>query len=127
MGCLLGLAHEALGVSGSIVQVTRQLKMLNDEDLPPKNFFLDIGSRDGVRQGEVYEVTRLIPVLNSAVGAPHSLMTISLGELEILQVGEGTSLARVKDTVDAYELPAMESSTFMIGDQVRRKSSLPFQ
>lgn len=100
--------------------------MTTAEGLPPKDFFIDIGSREGIRDGDILTVYRVMPVINGLAGTPYHLMRVPLGELRVMTTGEAVSMGRLHVQRDINEMPAMVSQQFMLGDQVQLKSSLPF-
>lgn len=122
---LILLLGASLAEAGTIIQVSRRLRMSNVEPNPPKDFFIDMGTRDGVREGDVMTVYRFVPVLNVLAGAPHQLLRVVLGEIKILSAGESVAVGRVLQERAPNELPAMDSQAFMMGDQVERVGSAP--
>ena len=113
--------------AASIVLVTRRLRMSVKEAVPAKDFFFDLGSKDGVRDGDVLAVFRELPVMDGFAGMPGQAMRVPLGEIRVMTAGERISVGRQHSARDAADLPAMLSSTFMMGDSVQIKSSLPFR
>lgn len=113
--------------TGNVIHVSRQLRMSYLEPMPPKDFFVDLGQRDGVKVGDIVEVFRMIPVVNSMSGGPWHLMRVSLGEMKLVFVGESTSIGRVEVEREPASFPTMEYQSIMLGDQVQVKApSLPF-
>jgi hypothetical protein len=112
---------------GVIIQVARRLAMQANEPAPPKEYFVDIGARDGVREGDTLEVSRSIPVVEAQTAGSFHVMKVVLGEVKVTLVGETSSLARVLRLKPPSELPPMEFFSFVLGDQVELKSGLPFQ
>jgi len=113
--------------SATIVLVSRRLRMSAKEAVPAKDFFFDLGSKDGVRDGDILAVYRELPVMDGLAGMPTQAMRIPLGEIRVVNAGERVSVGRQHTARDAADLPAMLSSTFMMGDVVQMKSSLPFR
>ncbi len=101
--------------------------MQANEPTPAKEFFIDIGARDGVREGDTLEVSRSIPVVEAQTAGSFHEMKVILGEIKVTLVGQTSSLARVQRIKPPAELPPMEFFSFVLGDQVELKSSLPFQ
>lgn len=110
--------------SGSIIQVQRKIKMTEADPLPPKEYFIDLGERDGLHAGESLEVYRQIPVINGQSGAPWHVLRVKIGDLRVDYVGETSSLAREQDGRDLASLPPLEYQTFMLGDEVFRRTGL---
>ena len=95
------------------------------EPVPPKEYFLDLGDRDGIKSGDILAVYRNLPVINGQAGGPWHLMRVNIGEVRVHFVGETTALARETENREPASLPPMEYLSFMIGDEVERKSHLP--
>ncbi len=98
--------------------------MSSKEPLPTKDFYFDMGTKDGLREGDILTVYRVLPVMNGFSGVPELSMRVPLGEVKVLTAGERVSVGK-QETANA-ELPALESQGFMMGDLVQLKSSLPF-
>ena len=92
--------------------------MTSAEPLPLKDFYLDIGRRDGLKEGDLVTVVREFPVLNQATGQPTQLMKIPLGQLKVVALGASHCFARIQEARPPSELPAMESFSIMVGDEV---------
>lgn len=110
---------------GNIIQVNRKLRMSRLEPLPPKEFYIDLGTRDGVKSGDVLEVFRMLPVVNSLSGGAWHLMKVTLGEIRLNFVGESTAIGRIANDREPSSLPSVEYQSFMVGDQVEVKAQLP--
>ena len=105
---------------GSIIQVQRKIRMSESEPLPPKEYFIDIGSRDGLKEGETLQVYRQVPVINGQSGGPWHILRMKIGDLRVAFVGETSALAREVEGRDIASLPPLEYNTFMMGDEVSR-------
>jgi hypothetical protein len=114
-------------VTGTIIQVARRLRMSYSEPLPPKDYFIDLGERDGIKVGDVIEAFRYVPVPNRMASGDWHVMRVSLGDLKVKQVGESTSVARFEKDREINALPAMDYQSLMLGDQVILKTGLPFK
>jgi hypothetical protein len=110
--------------SGTIIQVQRKIRMSDHEPLSPKEYFIDMGSRDGLSEGEVLQVFRYVPVINGQSGGPWHVLRVNIGSLRVAFVGETSSLAREEEGRSLASLPPLEYHTFMMGDEVARKTSL---
>ncbi len=110
--------------NGNIIQVSRKLRMSYREPNPPKEYYVDLGIRDGVKVGDVVEVYRMVPVVNSMSGGAWHLMRVSLGELKLSVVGESTAIGRSYNDREPQSLPSLEYQAFMIGDEVEFKTEI---
>lgn len=124
---LIGISSHAYAdqTAGNIIQVSRKLRMSHLEPLPPKEFYIDLGARDGVKAGDILEVFRMLPVVNSMSGGAWHLMKVTLGDIKVTLVGDSTSIGRIATEREPASLPSIEYQGFMVGDQVETRSQLP--
>ena len=113
--------------SGSIIQISHKLKMTAEEPLPEKDFYIDLGSRDGVKVGDSFDIFRKLTVTNVPSGGAVDLFKLPFGELKVYLVGDSASVAHITRTPEFKDLPVVDYANVMLGDDVRLKSSLPFQ
>ena len=124
----LGVATPGFALlEGTIIQITRPLAMTSLPPLPPKDFYIDIGQHDGVKVGDVLEVSRELTVVNGLSGLPDHVMKVVIGNLKIILAGDFNSIGRAEGGLNPQELPSLDPPTFMLGDLVHLKSSLPFR
>ena len=100
--------------------------MSASEPAAAKGYYVDLGERQGLKLGDILEVFRVQPVLNGVTGDASNFVRIHLGDLKIILLGEYSSIGRVQGLADPKDLPVLDHSTFMLGDIVEVKSSLPF-
>jgi hypothetical protein len=128
LACVFFNASPAWGsTDGTIIQVTRKLKMTASETSPAKQYWLDVGERNGIKAEDTFEVYRTIGVVNGITGEPSGIFRVLMGEVKVSMVGEFTSLAKVSQQREAKDLPVMDFPWLMVGDQVKLKTSLPFK
>ncbi len=129
----LGLALVVSGISasaattGSVIQVSRKLRMSASEPPAPRDYYLDLGQLNGVKVGDLFTVFRVMAVMNENTGDSTNILRIPLGELKVILAGDYTSIARMAAPIDLRELPVMNYPIVMLGDEVELKTSLPFQ
>ncbi|MBI1861231.1 MAG: hypothetical protein HYR96_09975 [Deltaproteobacteria bacterium] len=117
---LLGLlsASSEAAPSGTIVQIAHRLPMSGAEKPLPRDFYVDLGAKHGLKEGDKIQVSRLIPVMQSMSGQPASLVRLPMGEAAVLRVSDFVSLARTTQLVPPSQLPSMNYYQFMLGDTV---------
>lgn len=84
----------------------------------PRDFYVDLGAKHGLKEGDKIQVSRLIPVMQSMSGQPASLVRLPMGEAAVLRVSDFVSLARTTQLVPPSQLPSMNYYQFMLGDTV---------
>lgn len=123
---LLALACEAEPTAkGVILQVSRKLRMSNSEPLPPREYFVNVGREHGVKDGDILEVIRSVPIIDTVAGGDLMFMRVSLGQLKLSQVGEAVSSGRAHQERQPADLPPLEYSSFMLGDEVELAAQKP--
>lgn len=119
---LLTLAP-TLHANGVIVHAARKLRLSYAEPTPEKDFFINLGRRDGVRVGDKYPVQRPVSVRDSQTDGTIHVMGVPVGVFEVTVVGETAAMGRQQ--LFATPAVSMQYLTFMVGDEVLTKTSLP--
>jgi hypothetical protein len=92
---------------GNVIQVSYPLSLSSKEPQPNRDIYIDLGSKDGLSLGEVLLVSRDIVIGNAFGDGEADLVKGSIGELKIIALGEGISVARFvpKDISKSSEEP----------------------
>lgn len=122
---LLSKSAQPAQPQGTIIQVLTKLRMNSAEPPSAKDYFIDVGRRLGVKEGDIFEVLRPYSVMDHTTGEVTELLTIPLAEVKVFLVGEHSSIARVVAYRDPQTLPVLEYTSILLGDEARLKSSLP--
>jgi len=112
---------------GSILNVSHALRMSSSEPEPARDYFVDLGARDGLKEGDVLTVSRQLYVGSANWSGPNHLIRVALGEVKVITLGETASIARAVGTRPAAELPSLDYPGFLIGDAVEAKTDLPIR
>lgn len=110
-------------IAGTIINVSHGFKMTESEPTPPRDFYIDLGTRDGVKAGDVLEVTRQLSITNAMWSGPGHLLRVVLGDVKVLTVGETASIARLQTQRTTAEVPVLDYQTFMVGDVVAPRAA----
>lgn len=121
--CLLPCISHAKD-EGTILQVVRHLKMSRKDNNPQKEVYIDLGFKDGLREGDRVWIYRVSPAVSELTGDVKELLPIRLAQLEILQSGDFTSVGREVAESRTAELPNIDFPVMMVGDRVRKIESV---
>ncbi len=99
--------------------------MTQNDRNPEREYYLDRGRRDGMRDGDVLDVVRTVSITDGIWGGPNHLIRVVLGEVRVVLAGETASIARMQSQRPTSELPILDSAGFLIGDSVEVKTNLP--
>lgn len=106
----------------TVFDVRRPLAMENGEQ-PQKDYFLNAGSIDGLKNGMLVNVTRrqalYDPYLNKSPGD----LVVSVGVLRIIHVQADMSVARLESLQNGATAPTVEFEAVMAGDKVDLSSA----
>lgn len=92
---------------------------LGDGVTPPKDIFVSIGKKDGVRNGTSLEVLRRIPTYDLSAEKLHGEMIFPFAKLKIIHADQISSIARVENIYPTSSAPSVAPRSIQIGDIVR--------
>lgn len=92
--------------------------MGHDNEVVRKNYYVNMGSGQGIKKDSVLDVFRIISVQNPYDNKKRVNYKVKIGELKVVHSSDEASIATVnsyekEDTTPIFELPQ-----FMIGDHV---------
>ncbi len=100
-----------------IFSMAQDLPMGSDNEVVRKNYYINMGSGQGVKKDSVLDVFRIISVQNPYDNKKRVNYKVKIGELKVLHSSDEAAIA----TVNEYEkekTPIFELDQFMIGDHV---------
>ena len=106
---------EALAIS--IFEARKRLPLRNGEKTQ-KDFYLNGGLESGLKAGMVLRVTRQVTLYDTYQNKSPGDLVIPVGELKIIFVQKGLSVARLHRIFDRQNLPVLEDNFLMVGDEV---------
>lgn len=101
----------------SIFEVRKRLAMTNDE-VVPRDFYLNGGVESGLKPGMIVKVTRQVTPYDSYQNKSPGDLIVPVGELKVIFVQKGVSVARLHRIFDRSDLPILEDEYIMVGDEV---------
>ncbi len=100
-----------------IFSMAQDLPMGFDNEVVRKNYYINMGTGQGVKRDSVLDVFRIISVQNPYDNKKRVNYKVKIGELKVLHSSDEAAIA----TVNEYEkekTPIFELDQFMIGDHV---------
>lgn len=99
-----------------IFSMTQDLPMGIENEVIRKNYYINMGSGQGVKKDSVLNVFRIISVQNPYDNKQRVNYKVKIGELKVIHSSEEATIAMV----NSYEekSPIFELPQFMIGDHV---------
>lgn len=101
-----------------IYSVEHELPMTNDVTEIKKNYYVNIGEKQGIKDGTLLDVYRII-ILNDPYDSEKRYRhKMKVGQLEVIHHDNDTSIAITKNFDNSEKKPILDIPSFMVGDQV---------
>ena len=114
--CIFSSAH---GAEPMVYGVYRAMEMGEPGEVVRKDYFVNMGSKHGVRIGSKLEVFRKTPSYDLVNGQLHSDVTFPIATLKVIHVEGNTAIARLDQMKPLDKTPAIVPLTVMSGDLVQ--------
>ncbi len=101
-----------------IFSVSQDLPMGLEDEVIRKNFYVNLGSGQGVKKDSVLDVFRIVSIQNPYDNRKRVNYKVKIGELKVLHSSDEASIATVKQYEKMDETPIFELHQFMVGDHV---------
>ena len=95
--------------------------MGNKDEVIRKNFYVDMGTNQGVKLGSVLDVYRVVSVLDPYESKKRFNHRIKIGEVKILHSEDSSAIGMLNKLEESEETPVFEVGKMMIGDIVAAK------
>jgi hypothetical protein len=102
-----------------IYGVHRALDLGNPGESPQKDFYVNLGSDQGVRIGASLEVLRRTSTYDLNTQKLYKDMLYPIGKLKVIHVESNAAIARLEQFLPADKTPILAPKAFMIGDLVQ--------
>ena len=101
----------------SIFDVRRSLPLEPDEPVT-KDFYINAGPESGMKKGAYISVVRPVPIHDPIANKQQATLNIPVGQLQIIEVQRGITVARLMTELTDEERPTLEYEGVMVGDRV---------
>lgn len=115
-----GLALGTAEASEFIVySVYKGLDFGNPGETPQKDFYVNMGSAQGVRKGSLLEVSRKIATYDVTSQKLYKDLTFPIATLKVIHVEGNAAVARLERINEPESTPAITPRAVLVGDAVR--------
>ncbi len=104
-----------------IFGVDQDISMGFEKEILAKNYYVNIGSNQGIAKGSVLEVFRNINRYNPYENKKRANFHVKIGEIQIVHTEGDIAIATLKELKTAEADLSVEVDGLMIGDQVMIK------
>ncbi len=113
------LSGEVLGSDFLIYSVFRSINLGNPGETHEKDYYINMGSDHGVREGSILRVLRRVATYDLQSQQHYRDMAFSIAQIKVIHVEKMASIARLEKMLPADQTPTMTVDTLMVGDLVR--------
>ena len=100
-----------------IFSMAQDLPMGFDNEVVRKNYYINMGSGQGIKKDSIVDVFRIVSVQNPYDNKKRVNYKVKIGELKVLHSSDDAAIAMVNG-YEKEETPIFELNQFMIGDHV---------
>ncbi len=100
-----------------IYSVALELPMGVDNEVLKKNYYVNIGSKQGVKKGTLLDVFRVISVLDPYDDRKRVNYKVKIGELKVIHANDEAAITTVHKMLDK-DLPVLDLDQVIVGDHV---------
>jgi hypothetical protein len=97
--------------------MAQDLPMGFDNEIVRKNYYINMGSSQGVKKDSVLDVFRIISVQNPYDNKKRVNYKVKIGELKVIHSSDDAAIAML-NSYEKEDVPIFELNQFMIGDHV---------
>ncbi len=102
-----------------VYSVYRAVDLGNPGEIPQKDFFVNLGSRQGVRAGSTLQVIRRMATYDATSQKLYKDVQFPIAKLKVIHSEPNASIARLDQILPAEKIPAISPRAVMVGDLVR--------
>lgn len=102
-----------------IFNVSQDIPMGEKDETIKKNYFMNIGSNQGVKKGTLIDVYRRVSKLDPYENKKRYNFKVKVGEIKILHTEQNASIGMIKEFFSDTNYPVVDVYDFMIGDVVK--------
>lgn len=118
-GCLALSPLPAQAADFVVYGMYRPLDLGNPEEKPEKDYYINMGSSNGLKVGAVVEVLRRSPTYDILSEKLFKDITFPIAQLKIVHVESNAAVARLAKMRPVAQTPMFDPRAIMVGDLVQ--------
>jgi hypothetical protein len=103
----------------TVYSVYKALDLGNPGETPQKDFYVNMGQAQGIREGTVLEVSRKAYTYDLISEKLYKEITFPIAKLRVIHVEPNVAVARLDKMLPSDKTPAATPRAVMIGDVVK--------
>ena len=101
-----------------IFSIVQDIPMGTEGEVVKKNYYVNIGGQQGVKEGSILDVYRTISRVDPYSSKQRYNYKIKIGQLKVLHSEDTAAIGILKQIKTGEDAPLYEIDNFMIGDLV---------
>lgn len=89
-----------------------------ENEIIKKNFYVNLGQDQGIKNGDILNVYRIISRLDPYASKKRYNHKVKIGELKIVHSENNSSISEFSSLTPKEKTPYLEIGKFMVGDRV---------
>lgn len=115
----LGLVNISVYASNYVIySIGQDLPMGEPDEVINKNYYLNIGRKQGVESGVLLDVFRTIARVNPYENNRRYIYRVKIGEIEVIHAEDESSIGKMYTLFEDTARPLIELESFNVGDEV---------
>jgi hypothetical protein len=115
----LGTGPRGLAAEYVVYSTFRAIDMGGSAEPPPKDYYVNMGKAQGVREGTILEVFRRTPTYDLLTEKLYKDVTFPIARLRVIHAENAAAIARLDKPLPAANTPSAAPVTPMMGDLVQ--------
>ena len=116
-------SHSASANEFIVYGLYRALDMGNENETPPKDYYVNMGSKNGLSEGAVLEILRKHSTFDIVNQQIYQDMIYPIARIKVIHVEPTTAVARLDKMLPIEQTPIPTPRGIMVGDLVRTLDS----
>jgi hypothetical protein len=101
-----------------IFSMSQELNMGFDDEVSKKNYYINMGTGQGLKKDSIVDVFRIITIQNPYDNQQRVNYKVKVGELKVIHASDNASIAMVSKYESTEDTPIFDIPRFMIGDHI---------
>ena len=119
IGSIVMLPTEAPAAEFVVYSVYRELDLGNPGENPQRDYYVNMGTSQGIRTGSKLEVYRRQSTFDLVNEKLYKDLTFPVARIKVIHAEENAAVARLESILPASTAPALSPRSVMVGDLVR--------
>ncbi len=102
-----------------VYSVFKNLDLGMGGEKPQKDFYVNMGSQNGLREGSQLEVLRKVSSYDLRTEKLYKDMIFPIAQMKVIHVENNAAICRLEKMLPAEKVPALSPRMVMVGDVVR--------